>query len=91
MNGYNLKMFRNFFRKLNGMQPRVFAGVAAASLALTLPITYSTSLPSLARCERGIKTKFDLADLAPGNPKKNTLFLVHDSRVPTQVEFIVDF
>ena len=82
-------MFRNLFRKLNGMQPRVFAGVAAASLALTLP-TNQTSLPSFAKCERGIKTQFDVADLAPGKPKQNTLFLVHDSRVPTQVEFIVD-
>jgi hypothetical protein len=84
-------MFRNFFRRLNVVQPRVLAGFTAATLAMTLPISYNNRQFKLSSCEKSIRTNFDRADLLPGNPKKNTLFLIHDSRVPTQTEFVVDF
>lgn len=64
--------------------------LTSSSLLTKLPFT-----SSLAHCwvdhAPKIRTKLTDQDLKAGNANKNTLFLLHDSRVPTQVEFIYDF
>lgn len=64
-------------------------GLLHAHLLPSIKPLLSTSSSAL-HAESKIRTTLSAEDLKGGNPSLKTLFLVHDSRVPTQVEFVQD-
>jgi hypothetical protein len=75
------------FRKLASKLPRVLSSIAVCT-AVGLVHLSMPQLPCAA--ESKFRTTHTALDLKGGNPALRTIYLLHDSDVPTHMEYIRD-